>query len=116
MHKRRLLDTNLIIRHLVQDDAIQAKAADKLFDACDRGHIKLIILSAVVAEAVFVLESFYKHPCGDIAQVLGRLLASPSIELADEHIHQAALVEYGKGKHHFVDCLIVAYAKENSWL
>jgi predicted nucleic-acid-binding protein len=115
MIKRRLLDTNLIIRHLVQDNASQAKVAGKLFAACDHGEIILIVLSAVVAEAVFVLESFYNHAPHNIAQVIGNLLASPGIELIDEKIHQTALVEYGRGKHHFVDCLIGAYAKEQNW-
>ena len=103
MTKRRLLDTNLIIRHLVQDNASQAKTAGKLFEACDRGEINLTILSAVVAEAVFVLESFYNHSPQAIALVIGQLLASPGIELVDDDIHQAALVEYAKGKQHFVD-------------
>jgi len=115
MAKRRLLDTNLIIRHLVQDNASQARAAGKLFAACDHGEIILIVLSAVVTEAVFVLESFYNHPSHNIAQVIGSLLASPGIELIDDEIHQAALVEYGRGKYHFVDCLIGAYAKEQNW-
>jgi predicted nucleic-acid-binding protein len=115
MSKRRLLDTNLIVRHLVQDNKSQALVAGRLFDACDRGAITLIILSAVVAEAVFVLESFYSHPPRNIADAMYRLLVSPGIELSDNEIHQAALVEYGKGKQHFVDCLIVAYAREHNW-
>jgi len=115
MTKRRLLDTNLIIRHLVQDNVSQAKAAGKLFGACDHGEIILIVLSAVLAETVFVLESFYDHIPRNIAQVISRLLASPGIELTDDEIHQAALIEYGKGKLHFVDCLIAAYAKGRNW-
>ena len=114
MIKRRLLDTNLIIRHLVQDNGSQAKIAGKLFDACDQRELILIVISAVVAESVFVLESFYNHAPHDIAQVLGQLLTSPGIELDDEEIHQSALNEYGKGKHHFIDCLIAAHAKERN--
>ncbi len=115
MNKRRLLDTNLIIRHLVQDNASQAKVAGRLFDACDHGEIILVVLSAVVAEAVFVLESFYDHSAHNIAQVMVRLLSSPGVELAEEGIHQAALTEYSKGKQHFVDCLIAAYARNYNW-
>lgn len=112
MKTRRLLDTNFIIRHLVQDNLQQAKIAGKLFGACDRGEIVLVILSAVVAETVFVLESFYNHSCSDIAKVINRLLASPGIELVNNEIHQVALLEFAKGKQHFIDCLIAAYAKK----
>ncbi|HJT71527.1 MAG TPA: hypothetical protein VJ731_15105 [Terriglobales bacterium] len=34
--KRRLVDTNLIVRYLAQDHETHAKAAGKLFDACDK--------------------------------------------------------------------------------
>lgn len=115
MSKRRLLDTNLIVRHLVQDNKSQAQVSGRLFDACDRGTLTLVVLPTVVAEVIFVLESFYEHPPRDIAAVLGRLLISPGIQLADNEIHQTALLEYAKGKQHFVDCLIAAYAREHHW-
>jgi predicted nucleic acid-binding protein len=107
--KRRLVDTNLIVRYLVQDHEKHAKAAGKLFDACDRGDVVIVVLPAVLAECVFVLESFYEHPRGDIASALGRLISSPGVEI-DAAIHLDALDRYRKTKVHFVDCLIAATA------
>jgi len=107
--KRRLVDTNLIVRYLVQDHEKHAKAAGKLFDACDRGDVVIVVLPAVLAECVFVLESFYGHPRGDIASALGRLISSPGVEI-DAAIHLDALDRYRKTKVHFVDCLIAATA------
>ena len=109
MSKRRLVDTNLIVRYLVQDHEKHAKAAGKLFDACDRGDVVIVVLPAVLAECVFVLESFYEHPRGDIASALGRLISSPGVEI-DAAIHLDALDRYRKTKVHFVDCLIAATA------
>ena len=109
MNKRRLVDTNLIVRYLVQDHEKHAKAAGKLFDACDRGNVVIVVLPAVLAECVFVLESFYEHPRGDIASALGRLISSPGVEI-DAAIHLDALDRYRKTKVHFVDCLIAATA------
>jgi predicted nucleic-acid-binding protein len=107
--KRRLVDTNLIVRYLVQDHEKHAKAAGKLFDACDRGDVVIVVLPAVLAECVFVLESFYEHPRGDIASALGRLISSPGIKI-DAAINLNALDRYRKTKVHFVDCLIAATA------
>jgi predicted nucleic-acid-binding protein len=107
--KRRLVDTNLIVRYLVQDHKKHAKAAGKLFDACDRGDVVIVVLPAVLAECVFVLESFYEHPRGDIASALGRLISSPGVEI-DAAIQLDALDRYRKTKVHFVDCLIAATA------
>ncbi len=44
MSKRRLVDTNLIVRYLVQDHEKHAKAAERLFDACDRGDLVIVVL------------------------------------------------------------------------
>jgi predicted nucleic acid-binding protein len=107
--KRKLVDTNLIVRYLVQDHEKHARAAGKLFDACDRGDVVIVVLPAVLAECVFVLESFYERPRGDIASALGRLISSPGVEI-DAEIHLDALDRYQKTKVHFVDCLIAATA------
>ena len=110
MSKRRLIDTNLIVRYLVQDHPRHAQAANKLFAACDQGEITLVLLPAVLAEAVFVLESFYKKQRIDIAAALKLLLGSPGIEIPEPIVHADALDRYSKTKVHFVDCLIAAHA------
>ena len=110
MSKRRLVDTNLIVRHFVQDHEKHAKAAGRLFDACDRGDVVIVVLPAVLAECVFVLESFYDQPRGDIASALGTLISSPGVEISEAAIHLDALDRYRKTKVHFVDCLIAATA------
>jgi predicted nucleic-acid-binding protein len=108
--KQRLVDTNLIVRYLVQDHEKHAKAAGKLFDACDRGDVMIVVLPVVLAECVFVLESFYRHPRTDIAAALGRLISSPGVEISEVTIHLDALNRYKATKAHFVDCVIAATA------
>jgi predicted nucleic-acid-binding protein len=108
--KRRLVDTNLIVRYLVQDHEKFAKAAGRLFDACDRGEVLIVVLPAVLAECVFVLESFYEHPRGAIVAALGRLVSSPGVEINRLAVHLDALDRYRKTKVHFVDCMIAATA------
>lgn len=110
MSGRRFIDTNLIVRYLVQDHDKHAKVAGKLFDACDRGDIVIVILPVVLAECVFVLESFYGHPRADIASALKRLISSRGIEISQRAIDLDALERYGRMKVHFVDCLIAATA------
>ena len=110
MSKRKLVDTNLIVRYLVQDHEKHAKAAEKLFEACDRGDLVVVVLPAVLAECVFVLESFYEHRRGDIASALGTLISGPGVEINQAAIYLDALDRYRKTKIHFVDCLIAATA------
>ena len=110
MSRRRLVDTNLIVRYLVQDHEKHAKGAGRLLEACDRGEVVIVVLPAVLAECVFVLESFYEHPRADIASALSRLVSSPGIEISQGAIHLDALDRYKRTKIHFVDCLIAATA------
>ncbi|MFZ0706480.1 MAG: PIN domain-containing protein [Candidatus Korobacteraceae bacterium] len=110
MSKRRLVDTNLIVRHLVQDHEKHARAAGRLFDDCDRGDLVVVVLPVVLAECVFVLESFYGHRRTDIASALGRLISSPGVEIRDLAIHLGALNRYRETNAHFVDCLMAATA------
>jgi len=106
----RLVDTNLIVRYLVQDHEKHARAAGKLFDACDRGELVIVVLPVVLAECVFVLESFYGHPRSEIASALMRLISSPGIAVTDGTVHLDALHRYKETKAHFVDCLLAATA------
>lgn len=110
MSKRRLVDTKVIVRYLVQDHEKHSRAAGKLFDACDRGDLVLAVLPVVLAECVFVLESFYGHLRADIASALGRLISSPGIEITEVAVHLDALNRYKETKAHFVDCLVAATA------
>ncbi len=110
MSKRTLVDSNLIVRFLVQDHEKHARSAGRLFDACDRGDVVILVLPAVLAECVFVLESFYKHTRGDIASALGRLISSPGVEMSGAAMQLEALDRYRKTKVLFVDCLIAATA------
>ncbi|MFZ0520089.1 MAG: type II toxin-antitoxin system VapC family toxin [Candidatus Acidiferrales bacterium] len=110
MSKRWLVDANLIVRYLVQDHEKQARAAGRLFEACDRGDLVIVVLPTVLAECVFVLESFYEHPRGDIAAALRTLISSPAVEIIEAAIHLDALDRYRKTKIHFVDCVIAATA------
>jgi predicted nucleic acid-binding protein len=110
VNKRRLVDTNLIIRYLVQDHEKHARAAEKLFEACDRGDLVLVILPAVLAECVSVLESFYERARGDIASALSVLISSAGVEIHGAAIHLDSLDRYRSSKLQFVDCLIAAAA------
>ena len=108
MSQRRLVDTNLIVRYLVQDHERHARAAGKLFDACDRGEVVIVVLPIVLAECVFVLESFYQHARDAISAALSLLLSSPGIEISDVTLHLDALDRYKATRAHFVDCLVAA--------
>ena len=110
MIERRLIDTNLIVRFLTKDHEKHSPLAKNLFTACNRGEVVLVILPVVLAECVFVLESFYKHPADKIATTLASLITSPNVEIANASLYLDALRRYGKTRLHFVDSVLAASA------
>ncbi len=110
----RIVDTNVIVRYLVADEPALATKAERLFAACERGEARLILLDAVIAETVFVLESFYEKPRVEIARVLTALVRLPFIETSAPGVVLDALARFGQSTLHFVDCFIAASAAARS--
>jgi len=79
---RALVDTNVLVRHLTGDPPAQATRATAFL----RDSHELILTDLVLAEMVYVLESFYEVPRTDIAQMARSLVALPSIETGDHEL------------------------------
>lgn len=63
----KLLDTNIILRYLVRDNENQYNEAVGYFKKAEQGKLKLLIKPTVIAEASFVLETYYKKTNEEIA-------------------------------------------------
>ncbi len=79
---RALLDTNILVRHLTGDPPGQARRATAFL----RARHELILTDLVFAEMVYVLESFYERPRGEISEMARALLALPSIAVVDHDL------------------------------
>jgi predicted nucleic-acid-binding protein len=102
-----LLDTNIIVRHLTGDPPSQASRATAFL----RGSHELILTDLVLAEMVYVLESFYEVARTDIAAMARALLALPSIVAGDHDLLLRAVEIYEVGRLDFVEAYLVALAE-----
>lgn len=100
------IDTNVLVRHLVQDDPRQSRVATQVITkACTRevpGYINRIVL----CELVWVLESAYGYSKDDIVNVLDKLLRTSQLKIEDAQATWTAFRMYQKGKADFSDCLL----------
>jgi predicted nucleic-acid-binding protein len=103
---RALLDTNIVIRHLTGDPPLQAKRARAFLQA---SH-ELILTDLVLAEMVYVLESFYEVPRNEIAAMSRSLLAFSSI-IADHELLLRAVEIYEVLRLDFAEAYLVAVAE-----
>ena len=99
------LDTNVLVRYIMQDDARQAAKATKLVEGLTAEEPGFIALVSVV-ELVWVLSSFYGLDRAQIASALDVILRSKQLVVDQaEHVVRA-LRAYGAGNADFADCLI----------
>ena len=104
---RALLDTNILIRHLTGDPPSQAKRATEFL----RGSHELILTDLVLAEMVYVLESFYEVPRTEIAGMARALLALPSIAASDHDLFLRAVEIYEVIRLDFAEAYLAALAE-----
>ncbi len=100
------LDTNLLVRYIVQDDVEQALAATRLIEGqCTErspGYLNLIVL----AELAWVLNRAYGYADSDVGRVLIQLLRTTEFKIEDSDAVWAALREFEVGSAEFADYLI----------
>ncbi len=99
------IDTNILVRFLVQDDPAQAEAARSLFDRCsarDPGFIG----REVLVETVWVLERAYGKMPAQISNVILGLLESEELVIEEAADATIAAVAYGDGAGDFADHMI----------
>ena len=104
------LDTNVLVRYLVGDDAAQAEAARALVAALtpeDPGFI----CREVVVELAWVLERSYGFNRVTVAAALVDLTASGSLVVEDADDVAVAAYRYRQGGVDFSDLMILAAAR-----
>ena len=106
-----VIDTNLLVRYLTDDEPQKAEAVDVLLNGAGKGEIKILIPSVVIAELVWVLESFYKMTADDITELVEAILNTPGVDTQDRSIIKAALKLYRSKKIDLVDAWIIEFAR-----
>jgi predicted nucleic-acid-binding protein len=100
------LDTNVIVRYIVQDDPDQSARATELIERTleieNPGFISLVAM----AETAWVLERFYRLPTGRIASAIEAMLHVDVFAVECEQDVFAATVALRDGRGSFADALI----------
>jgi predicted nucleic-acid-binding protein len=104
------VDTNALVRMLIEDDAAQAKAVQKVLIFCEIRSIPVLVLTEVLIETVWVLESVYNCNRQEISQFLETLTHTAALTFADSQILRKVIAAYKK-EGDFADLVIVHQAK-----
>ena len=103
-----LIDTNVILRYLLNDHKRFSPKAKAFMQDVAQGLKKAELLAVVVVECVYVMEKFYEIPKNEIVDKLSRILNIKGIVNADKSAILDALVKYETSSADIVDCILAA--------
>jgi predicted nucleic acid-binding protein len=112
MTEEVLLDTNIILRHALGDDAAHARQARRLFEQAAEGSLRLLVPSLVIAQVVWTLESFYRASREYITGLLKALLETPGVTALEPQVVSRCIEIYRAHNIEIVDAYLVALAEE----
>jgi predicted nucleic-acid-binding protein len=104
------LDTNILIRYLVQDDDQQLAAAKKLIRSALAAGETLFVPITVTLELEWVLRSNFKFNKEQVTHTLSSLLAAAELSFESESAAEIALALYKKSSADYSDCVHIALA------
>ena len=106
------LDTNVLVRYVVQDDSGQLAAAKRLITRCVAESQPLFVPVTVTLELEWVLRASFGYDKGDVLQVLSNLFSAAELTFQSERALEVALQLYREAAADFADCVHIALAAE----
>ena len=113
--KTALLDTNVILRFVLDEQTKYHGQAVALFESAEHKEITLLITPEIMAEAIHVLRSYYEFSHLQISQALEKVILHVGVNLSDEAIMTDALNSYGRNKLDIADCLLAARSRQANY-
>ena len=102
------IDTNILVRFLVQDDESQFEKARKLIKREVAAGRRVFVNQLVLMETEWVLRSRYSVPKNQIIGAISGLLDASDVQFEDEPAIEEAIFIWKESTADFADCLIGA--------
>jgi predicted nucleic-acid-binding protein len=106
------LDTNVIVRYVAQDDAIQTPIAARFIESLSPERPGFISIIALI-ETTWVLRSFYDASRQHIQKVVEALLRTRGLRIERSDLVWTALKGYSQGTADFADYLIDRFGDDS---
>ncbi len=105
------LDTNILLRFLTGDPPEMAEKVLALMQDAQDGKVTLRLSTMVIAEAVWVLSSFYKYDKNKIADTMISLLEADGLNAENKSLAVRALTQMAAVNVDFVDAYLAGTAR-----
>lgn len=103
------LDANVVVRHGTGDPPDLAERATRFLAEAD----ELLVPDLIVAEVVYVLESFYEVERPQVAELARSIVAFPAVTVIDQDLLLRSIEVYEVDRIDFAEAYLVASAERS---
>lgn len=108
----KFIDTNIFIRFLTNDIPDKAAACEGIFrEAADKNQ-SLFTTEMVIAEIIWVLESYYELPKKEVQEMVEKILITPFLLCPQKDLILNALTLYGDKNIDYIDAYNASILRE----
>lgn len=108
------IDTNVVVRLLVDDDPLQSAKARRLFDEHADADGSLWLSDVVLVELSWVLARAYQRSRAEIVTALRALAGHATVALESPQSVREAVTLFEQTKADFADCLLIVKTGERA--
>lgn len=110
--REAFIDTNILLRYLLDDIPEQADAVELLLKQALRGEIALKTNAIVIAEIIWTCELYYNLPRGEIRNKVLTILNTPGLVVVDSDLLAEAIFIYVDKNIDFIDAYNGCWMKD----
>ncbi len=103
------VDTNIFLRYLTNDIPAMADKIEKIFQNALNGKVTLVTNEFVIAEIIWVLESFYGYTKDKVEFMVSKILNTKGLEVNCSNLLFKALDIYVSKNVDFIDAYNAVY-------
>lgn len=109
------VDTNVFLRFFARDVEAHYQKAHDLFKKAEKGELKLETNDLVMAEIVWVLESYYEFSSAEIKEVIETILETKNLKVSNGQQVRSAIQLYASGPLDYIDACNIAYMQAKGY-
>lgn len=113
----KIIDTNVIVRYLVESPAtiaVRFKGVFTFFPRLEKGEVVVKLTELVLFETFFVLTRIYKVPQNEAAEKLSGIVSFKGVQMSDKSLIVSCLKILQDKKIDLVDAYLLAFAKKKN--
>ena len=110
--KQSIVDTNALLRFLLDDVPHQVEKVKQKLNLAKLGKIELVVPQIVIFEIVFNLKKLYEFEKERVIEGVKIILSTPYLKIQDRDFFNLAVQLFQENKLSFVDCFLAAYAQD----